>query len=168
MGNKTNNKIKYNLDIKQDLNNTFYDEKNDFNEKNLREENEGNNFYLNKNNQSLFQDKDLIPKSYNPPFESKELNIPKLKDAIILNNEIIKNVEDEIFCKKFDKLNLFDNDYKKNIEKIKEKKIIKNMNIKECLTIISYYIKENKIEIGISNGDIQKASKRYNDLIKNN
>ncbi len=50
MGNKTNNKIKYNLDIKQD--NTFYDEKNDFNEKNLREENEGNNFYLNKNNQS--------------------------------------------------------------------------------------------------------------------
>ena len=42
------------------------------------------------------------------------------------------------------------------------------MNIKECLTIISYYIKENKIEIGISNGDIQKASKRYNDLIKNN
>ena len=167
MGNKTNNKIKYNLDIKQDLNNTFYDEKNDFNEKNLREENEGNNFYLNKNNQSLFQDKDLIPKSYNPPFESKELNIPKLKDVIILNNEIIKNVEDEIFCKKFHKLNLFDNDYKKNIEKIKEKKIIKNMNIKECLTIISYYIKENKIEIGISNGDIQKASKRYNDLIKN-
>ncbi len=166
MGNKTNNKIKYNLDIKQD--NTFYDEKNDFNEKNLREENEGNNFYLNKNNQSLFQDKDLIPKSYNPPFESKELNIPKLKDVIILNNEIIKNVEDEIFCKKFHKLNLFDNDYKKNIEKIKEKKIIKNMNKKECLTIISYYIKENKIEIGISNGDIQKASKRYNDLIKNN
>ena len=88
MGNKTNNKIKYNLDIKQD--NTFYDEKNDFNEKNLREENEGNNFYLNKNNQSLFQDKDLIPKSYNPPFESKEFNIPKLKDIIILNNEIIK------------------------------------------------------------------------------
>lgn len=166
MGNKTNNKIKYNLDIKQD--NTFYDEKNDFNEKNLREENEGNNFYLNKNNQSLFQDKDLIPKSYNPPFESKELNIPKIKDVIILNNEIIKNVEDEIFCKKFHKLNLFDNDYKKNIEKIKEKKIIKNMNKKECLTIISYYIKENKIEIGISNGDIQKASKRYNDLIKNN
>ena len=144
MGNKTNNKIKYNLDIKQDLNNTFYDEKNDFNEKNLREENEGNNFYLNKNNQSLFQDKDLIPKSYNPPFESKELNIPKIKDVIILNNEIIKNVEDEIFCKKFDKLNLFDNDYKKNIEKIKEKKIIKNMNIKECLTIISYYIKRVK------------------------
>ena len=119
-------------------------------------------------NESLFiENNSPIPEPKNFPFTSKKLNIPKMKEIIKLNDKIIINAEDIIYSEKFSNLQLFDDNYKENIKNFKKKKNIELINLNECLTIITYYIKENKISIGTSNGDIQKLSKRYNDLNSN-
>ena len=163
MGNKTNIKNKKNSENEPNenmiLDNIYKDEiEEDENEKNIII------------NESLFIANDNnspIPESKIYSFDSDKLNIPKIKEIIKLNDEIIINAEDIVYCEKFSKLKLFDCNYKENIKKIQNKKNIELINKNECLTIITYYIKENKISIGTSNGDIQKLSKRYNDLISN-
>ncbi len=163
MGNKTNIKNKKNSENEPNenmiLDNIYKDEiEEDENEKNIIIKE--SLFIANDNNSS-------IPESKIYSFDSEKLNIPKIKEIIKLNNEIIINAEDIVYCEKFSKLKLFDCNYKENIKKIQNKKNIELINKNECLTIITYYIKENKISIGTSNGDIQKLSKRYNDLISN-
>ena len=166
MGNKTNIKNKNNS--QNELNeNTNVNIDNIYKDEIEEDENKTNNIII---NESLFienNNNSSIPEPKNFSFDSDKLNIPKIKEVIKLNDQIIINGEDIVYCEKFSKLKLFDYNYKENIKKIKKKKNIELINKNECLTIITYYIKENKISIGTSNGDIQKLSKRYNDLISN-
>ena len=107
-----------------------------------------------------------IPEPYRAPGNSPFLTIPEVKESLgSIDGIPIWNPDDMFWQEKFDDLGLLDDDFINDLVKM-EKIKIKDMTKKQVCEFVTFYMRTGTFSKGVSNGDIPRLAKRYNDLIK--